>query len=119
MAGIKEAMTRVMERRNEGTVVAQGKLHKECGCGTSEGCSDCDDYPYVIIKLTPDSKASKVAGHAGYITVYDRNSDVRIHPDVGLADKVMLVILDNWTAAWVKKDSDFTLRGTPKWALNQ
>ena len=101
MAGIKEAMKRVMEHRNEGRVVAMGVL-KECSCGEEEVCSECSNTKYMIVKLKPRSKADKVAGHAGIITVYDYGSDILIADDIELLDNIMLMIHNNWQAEWIK-----------------
>jgi len=98
MAGIKEAMRRVMDGRNTGEVVAMGTVNA-CTCKNNEGCSACcnESYrpPYIIIKLKD----------GGFITSFDFNGDVKIHPLVELHDKVTLMILDNWCAVW-KRSSD-------------
>ena len=100
MAGIKEAMKRVTEHRNEGKVVAKGVL-KECDCGEEDKYSECSQTEYLIIKLKKDG---------GCITVYDDGSDIRIASNVEVLDDVILVITDNWSAAWRRKkdlsDSD-------------
>ena len=106
MAGIKEAMKRVMDHRNEGVVIAKGKL-QECLCGENEECSDCSKAKYIIIRLDGYNLVSedgkKLCGSHGLITVYDYGSDIRISDDIEIMNEVMLMIRDNWTAEWVKK----------------
>jgi len=103
MAGIKEAMKRVAEHRNEGQVVAKGIL-KECNCSDNEGCSDCSDTKYVIIKLKSDN---------GLITVYDYGSDIQIADNIEVLDNVILVLNDNWSASWIRKE-DLPKKENPK-----
>ena len=95
MAGIREAMKRVMDHRNEGRVVAKGML-KECSCdGINEGCSLCADrVPYIIIRLKEDQ---------GLITVYHQG-DILIDSSVEVGSDVILMIRNNWRAAWVNID---------------
>lgn len=95
MAGIQEAMKRVMEHRNKGKVIAKGKL-KFCTCEGEEECSQCSQTSYLIINLT--------CGNGGYITVYDYHSDIRIHPDVEVLDDVILLIQSNWNAIWMREE---------------
>ena len=111
MAGIKEAMKRVAEHRNEGKVVAMGAL-KECSCGTVndhkdllDGCSDCGKTRYLIISLYGDCIKGKRAEDVGLITVYDHGSDIKISDDINIQDDVILMIQDNWSAIWMKKES--------------
>jgi len=94
MAGIKEAMKRVMDGRNEGVVVAEGYL-KECDCdlvsrSTELQCSKCKETRYIIIRLKDE----------GLITQYDYGADIHIEKDASVRDKVMLIIDDNWNATW-------------------
>ena len=90
MAGIKEAMKRVMDKRHRGVVVAQGRL-KECSCKENEGCSDCSKTEYVIIELLHDG---------GRITQYDYGSDLRISKKIKVGDSVILNIKSNYCAEW-------------------
>jgi len=84
MAGIKEAMKRVMEHRNRGEVVAMGEVSMET----------CRDEPerYIIIALRGKGK----------ITVYDYGSDIKINENIKLNDEVILNITSNWSAEWMK-----------------
>ena len=106
MAGIKEAMTRVVEHRNKGLCVAKGYV-RECNCdGVTSGCSRCPNrIPYMIIQLDERCKADKAVGHGGRITVYDYGTDVIISDEIDVLDEVILVIRDNWTAEWIKQDN--------------
>jgi len=106
MAGIKEAMKRVADHRNKGIVVAMGDL-KECTCGDGMGCSDCSKTKYIIIKLIKDGFED------GFITVYDYGSDVEIADNIKISDKVMLVLKDNWSASWVRKE-DLAHKDSPR-----
>jgi len=92
MAGIKEAMKRVMDGRNTGIVVAKGRL-KDCDCGENEKCTDCSSIEYIIIRLDHDD---------GLITQYDYGSDIHIADDIKKRDPVQLMINDNWNATWEK-----------------
>jgi len=97
MAGIKEAMKRVTEQKHEGVVVAKGKL-KECACNDeNQGCTNCSDTKYIIIRLEHDN---------GLITQYDYGSDVGIAADVEVGDQVFLNILSNWSAMWEANKAD-------------
>lgn len=83
MAGIREAMNRVIEHRNEGRVLAKGNLKLD------------DETPtkYLIIKLECDKSL---------LTVYDYGSDINIKDDINVGDKIALIISSNWSAEWQK-----------------
>ena len=85
MAGIKNALKRVMEHRNRGVVVAMGEIAMETIQGEPER--------YIIIELYNDK---------GRITVYDYGSDIKINKDIELNDDVILMITSNWSAEWQK-----------------
>jgi len=104
MAGIKKAMESVIEHRNIGKVIAQG-VTRECNCdSTIEGCTDCcKGTPYIIVRLEKDE---------GMITIFDSGSDVRIQKGLNIADRVILMILDNWTAEWQKLDKTINVPTT-------
>lgn len=106
MAGIKEALKRVSEERNRGTVLALGQL-KECTCDDQSGCHICEsNTTYMIVELDHDK---------GFITVYDYGSDIYIDPSIQLQDKVILQILDNYSATWKKLDtSELGVRSSTK-----
>ena len=98
MAGIKEAMERVMKKCSKGRVVATGVFCTECECGTEfkADCPTCKKTRYVIIHLDD----------GGMITQYDYGSDLHIHPDVESGSRVMLIINDNWNATWTPITED-------------
>ena len=90
MAGVREAMKRVMDGKNLGTVVAEGYL-QECGCeGEGTFCSDCKNIRYIIIRLLD----------GGLITQYDIGSDIHIADNIKVYDRAFLMINDNWNATW-------------------
>jgi len=99
MAGIKEAMQRVMDRRNKGKVVAKGKL-KEYSDDKN------NDISYIIVQLAEDpckgNHYGKIKSMSGLITVYDCGSDVVIDGNIQVGDNVTLMIRSNWNAAWIK-----------------
>jgi len=96
MAGIKEAMKRVMDKKNVGHVEAIGILSKDyrykikCTCDDDEPCEQCVETKYLIIRLVD----------GGLITQYDNGSDIHIASDIEVEDKVILMINDNWNATW-------------------
>jgi len=96
MAGINNAMKRVIENRNIGTVVAKGTL-KECSCRDNEGCPDCNRTKYIIIRLDHDG---------GLITEYDYGSDIHFENGIEVGNKVMLMINSNWNATWEKQENE-------------
>jgi len=111
MAGIKEAMKRVMEHRNVGFVVAEGYL-KECQCNENVGsneiehCGECEKIHYIIIRLKHDD---------GLITQYDYKSDIRISCNINVRDEVILMLNDNWNATWMRtKDTKFSPPKPPR-----
>jgi len=101
MAGIKEAMKRVMDGKNLGHVVAIGDLNEAVKCTCDEGgtCEYCTKTKYIIIRLED----------GGLITQYDYNGDVGIADDVEVKDYVVLMILDNWNAEWQRTNLTRTL----------
>ena len=107
MAGIKGAMERVMDRRNEGKVVAKGVLEPYAFCGENEDVPECGAN-YIIIKLKSYAKEYRRSAFphmgGGIITVYDVGGDVRIAPNVELNDDVVLMIQDNWSASWMLEE---------------
>lgn len=95
MSGIKEALRRVSEGRNEGVVIASGTL-RECSClKVGQACSECSDVRYLIIRLND----------GGTITQYS-SEDIHIDPRIGIRDKVMLILNDNWNATWAPHIAD-------------
>jgi len=99
MAGIQEAMKRVMEHRNEGTVMAEGYL-RECNCLPGDECHKCKKTRYIIIRLKPEKREKEGA----LITQYDYGSDVQIASNVETGHKVILLIQSNWRAVWMRCD---------------
>lgn len=109
MAGIKEAMKRVMDGRNQGVVIGKGEMNHafpvtEAGrlltspkgytsAGIKAAHEEIRTVKYLIIELYWDR---------GWITVYDYGSDVHIADDLELSDRVELRINDNWNATWVE-----------------
>jgi hypothetical protein len=93
MAGIKNALQRVMDHRNEGVVVAIGVLQEnlKCTCGEKESCYCCKPTKYIIVRLSHDN---------GLITQYDSGSDIHIDPELKVGGKTILIINDNWNATW-------------------
>lgn len=100
MAGIKSALKRVMDSKNEGVILAKGVLHKEpelkCACGEKEACHLCRTTKFIIIRLEHDS---------GYITQYDSGSDIHIDQKLKVGDRTILMINDNWNATWEPSNS--------------
>lgn len=96
MAGIREAMKRVMDGKNLGHVVAMGELKEavKCTCEEKSTCPLCKKTKYIIIRLEDK----------GLITQYDYGADIHIAKDVQVRDYVMLMIIDNWNAEWQKVD---------------
>lgn len=90
MAGIREAMKRVMDGRNGGTVIGSGVLQR-CNCDGSSKCVHCGELSvrYVIIELRD----------GGRITAYDEG-DIRLSEELELGMDVRLNITSNWTAEW-------------------
>lgn len=99
MAGIKQALKRVMERKNEGTVVGKGRL-KTCQCDSKKHpLAKCphgnENAAYIIVRLKHDN---------GMITQYE-GTDIRISDSIQVGDKVLLMIMDNWSAKWICRDA--------------
>ena len=96
MAGIREAMKRVMDGKNLGHVVALGELNEvaNCTCDGDSACSSCRKTKYAIIRLED----------GGLITQYDYGADIHIAKDIQIRDYVMLMIIDNWNAEWQRMD---------------
>lgn len=101
MAGIKEAMKRVMDGKNLGHVVAIGTLKEavKCTCDVDSTCELCTETKYIIIRLED----------GGLITQYDYGSDIHIAKNIEVRDYVILMILDNWNAEWQRMDLTRTL----------
>lgn len=95
MAGIKEAMERVVSHRNEGKCVATGIVRE---CVGDDGFSECSNTPYIIVRLNGYKETR------GLITVYDYGHDIRIAENIKVLDQVILMIQDNWTAKWFKME---------------
>jgi len=98
MAGIKEAMQRVMDHKNTGKVLATGEF-EEGGCGKPEPCPDCIKIKYMILRIEGNGKIYDNNG-GEKITVYDYGSDIHINDKIEVGNSVMLNINDNWNATW-------------------
>jgi len=86
MAGIKEAMRRVLEKKHRGTILAIGSfVHKKSNY-------DHRLYKFMILRLRHDE---------GFITVYEyEGGDISFEEGLKIDDHVMLEITSNYSAMW-------------------
>jgi len=104
MAAIRNALKRILDGTNKGTIVAMGEFEDKIGpevvakVGARILVKNEDEVKkmkYIIFRL----KSTK----GGLVTIYDSGEDVRFEDGLEVGDDIMLMVKDNWCARWEKE----------------